>query len=454
MFLFEQLMFPTHSAADELTRSLIESMSASNVVSIGKTSCDALSSYSAVLNWNTIRSCINDSSIYDETKRAIVFSITDGMMTWLNEARTVFVQDARRAICRRIHACMDAYHNIIDWGQVSRRCCAEDALALEHRIDWSALSRFNVMRPSSLWRLSEKLDWDLVCRYQYLPLCLVRANLHRMNWSQYSQSYCPNVEVLKRYHRQIDWNVLSSLNSCSHHVVNECADYVNWRKICIRVVRELADYMMITMIDKYNHRDDLTQVVIDMAEGRLPNSPKAPTVQWFFRRYERYMNPFMIMRHMRTNCTSYLLATVHGADYYNRWSEIIVDIQHGRGPMVITTNRYSNLCDVVKSSVHAMESLRGRSKQQCHNEDGDVVKKCERLLNIKNVYRYYHHHLDNVEFVWHSNVCVVCIDENKSVNVILFPCKHAVLCTTCITSMLPVLKCPYCREQIKDIVLV
>lgn len=45
-----------------------------------------------------------------------------------------------------------------------------------------------------------------------------------------------------------------------------------------------------------------------------------------------------------------------------------------------------------------------------------------------------------------ENVCVICRDEQK--NVVLMPCRHLCLCTTCSGS---VHTCPLCRKQIRNI---
>lgn len=69
-----------------------------------------------------------------------------------------------------------------------------------------------------------------------------------------------------------------------------------------------------------------------------------------------------------------------------------------------------------------------------------------KMMNIKKkLLNFFCECFDNT---YNSDICVCCLNNNS--NVILYPCKHFILCTECFLKWKTIKNiCPYCRKDIK-----
>ncbi|ABF70609.1 hypothetical protein [Trichoplusia ni ascovirus 2c] len=420
-----------------------------------------------LLDWCVIKNnlttrLINHAEFADRVEN-IKYSLSAGVINWMHRipSTSALTDIPIDNIRKRLHGLVELHPDLVDWNYISKNCHQRDISIWQHRLDWYAVSKFNSLSDNIIIKYANRLDWRAVCRYQNLTVNTVSQCEHLMKWNDYSWNISPNVEVLLVYKNKINWNILSQSPYCVTDVLLQFSSVINWWFVSKRMI-VTPDEEILRIIQHLGYNSELTHALIENSEcmETLVNA------QNFLRRYSNFINPKILIRYMMSNTDSGLFNTNHGCDYYRKWYKIVkinstkddeADISSSRvynKKYIKCTIEVNDKCfDTVVKLIESVKKIYDSTiPKRCCN--GGELRKCFEFNRSYGVVSVE----NNPNSVWHTGICVICMDETKSVNVTFDQCQHAVACLNCVENMLKSSSpyantCPYCRKKFNKITI-
>lgn len=426
------------------------------------------------MNWGLVESYLYVHRHQEDTVRRIKYFLTLGMIMVVrndcspphaNQQQCRVATDSGERL-KRVAAFTKRFNKVVDWSFVGKVANCDELNVWKHRLDWTEVCRYNSLSSVAIRKFHDILDWRALCRFQPLDLYIVVEYETHILWDEYSLNIAPNADVLDVFKDKIHWDLLSASPYCTVELLLRFNQHIDWWIVSVNNIA-CPNVEVLNVVRSLGRQRVLTRALIQLTES--DNTDNVDACQQFLRSYSTYLDPFVLITYMMRNRSTPLLNTVTGIDYYRRWyyiirgsgfvfpTEVPVDTvtPHAASVLPVPTTRSSQpriRCTLAVDALRLSDTLRVmKSYKQMYNTNSFVkytccvtndIRKCNALLasNVEN-------------FVWHTGTCVVCLDENVAINIVLLPCRHAVTCHECTENLIGCFACPYCRNTIKEIIM-